>query len=403
MQKPRILFLGAGYGCLSAVKKLTHKDFANAEITIISNCDYHYHTILLHEVASGARNKSVKYPLKNILPPQIAFVCDTITHIEPSSNQVIGQNGVYAYDYLIIGLGFDSDSFGIPGINENSLSMTSYESSEDIKKHIDERFKNYQDSKNPDDLSFIVCGGGFSGVEFAGSLAQMLNEKAKKANISKEAIKIYCIEAMPHILPMFDNILSTQASKRLNILGVEVLEGSKILECLKDGVMIEKDGKTSKISGNTIIWSAGVKGNKVIENSKEFQSARSKIEIDEYLHPKEVLPSRDKIFIVGDCGALKDPKTGRFYAPTAQIATREGDYVGEMLHNIIAGNPLDRAFSFETGGSVCSIGKGYALGIFMGRKISGGFAYIIKLFIENLWNIKLKGILAPLTKARDKR
>lgn len=402
MQKPKILFLGAGYGCLSAIKKLTHKDFTNAEITIISNYDYHYHTILLHEVASGVRNRSAKYLLKNILPSEIAFVCDTITQIEPSSNQVIGQKGVYAYDYLVIGLGFDSDSFGIPGIEEHSLSMTSYESSEAIKNHIDEKFKNYKDSKNPNDLSFIVCGGGFSGVEFAASLAQKLTIKAKKANISKENIKISCIEAMPHILPMFDSILSTQASKRLHMLGVEVLEGSKILECLKDGVMIEKDGKTSKLSGNTIIWSAGVKGNKVIQNSTEFQSARSKIEVDEYLHPKEVLPCRDKIFVVGDCGALKDPKTGRFYAPTAQIATREGDYVGEMLHYIIAGESADKAFKFETGGSVCSLGKGYALGIFMGRKISGGFAYMVKLFIENLWNIRLKGVLAPLTKARDK-
>ncbi|MDO7253286.1 NAD(P)/FAD-dependent oxidoreductase [Helicobacter cappadocius] len=393
MQKPRILLLGAGYGCLSAVKKLTHKDFTNAQITLISNQDYHYHTVLLHEVASGAKLKGIKYPLKDILPSEITFIQDTITQIQPSSNQVIGQNGIYDYDYLVIGLGFDSDSFGIKGIEEYSLSMTSYESSINIKNHIDQKFENYKNNKDINELKFIICGGGFSGVEFATSLAQELNIKAKKADIPKGNIKISCIEAMPHILPMFDNILSTQASKRLQELGIEVLENSKILECLKDGVIIEKDGKSSKIHGNTIIWSAGVKGNKVIQNSTEFQSARSKIEIDEYLHPKEVLPNRDKIFIVGDCGALKDPKTGRFHAPTAQISVREGAYVGETLHCIIQGHSIEKTFYFEPKGSICSLGKGYGLGIFMDRKISGSFAYTVKRSIENLWVMKLKSVL----------
>lgn len=387
-QKPRILFLGAGYGCISTIKGLKNQNLSKAHITLINNNNYHYHTILLHDIAAGVSRNDVKYPLKQIVPENIDIVIDEV--VEITQDKVITKQSSYEYDYLVIGLGFESDSFGIKGIEENSLNISSFDSAENIKKHIDSKLYSYQNTKDPNDLSFIVCGGGFTGIEFVSSLAQELENYSKKNNFSFEEIKIYCIEAMPHILPMFDITLSQKAFKRLEKLGVKVLENSKILECQKDGVIIENNGEQKKIQAHTIIWSAGVKGNQVILNSSYFQSTRNKIAIDDRLHPIQELPNREKIFVVGDCGALSDPISKRFYPPTAQLANKQGQYLCEIINGLLEGKNINKAFSFQAGDSICSLGKGYAIGIAKGIKISGFIASGAKDFIEKSWEKRIK-------------
>ncbi|PAF52773.1 NAD(P)/FAD-dependent oxidoreductase [Helicobacter sp. 13S00477-4] len=390
MKKPKILLLGAGYGCLSFLKELKKDIFKAAQFTLINNNTYHYHTIVLHEVGAGAKNKSTQYDLKNILPKEVELIIDEVTEIK--QNCVITKNKSFDYDYLIIGLGFQSDSFGIKGIEQYSLSITSFLSAQNISNHIQNKLKFYLENKDNNELKFIVCGGGFTGIEFSASLAQELHKEAKKLNIDTSLIEISCIEAMPHILPMFDENMSKMAVQRLQNLGIKVWENSKILECQKDGVIIQNEDKEKKITAHTIIWSAGVKGNSVIENSNYFESKRSKIEIDAFLHPIQELPNKNKIFILGDCGALQDPNTKRFFPPTAQLATQEGKYLAKNINVSLLGNQPKNPFVFKSGDSICSLGKGYGLGTVNGRNISGFKAYILKRIIENLWNIKISGL-----------
>lgn len=391
MQKPQVLLLGAGYGTLSTLKNLKKEIFKYADFTLINNNEYHYHTILLHEVAAGTKNESVKFTLKKILPQKVKLILDEITQID--QNRVFTKGGSFEYDYLVIGLGFASDSFGIRGIEEHSLNISSFDSAINIKNTIQDRFTSFLKSQNKNDLKFIVCGGGFTGIEFCASLAQELEIRAQSLNISVNDVEISCIEAMPHILPMFDEKASKIARERLEKLNVKVWENSKILECLEDGVIIENNGENKKIPAHTIIWSAGVKGNLVIENSPYFQSARSKIKVDTFLHPEQDLINKDKIFIVGDCGALTDPNTQRFYPPTAQLATKEGEYLGKALNDLFISKQETKAFEFKAGDSLCSLGKSYAVGSVKGKTIWGFKAYVLKRLIENLWNFKIKGIL----------
>lgn len=389
MKQAKILLLGAGYGCLSVLKNLQENTLKQAKFTLINNNAYHYHTILLHEVSSGAKNQSTCYDLKEILPKEVGLIVDEVLSIEET--KVITKNGTYDYDYLIIGLGFQSDSFGIKDIEEYSLSITSFSSALHIKNHIQKRLETYLQKKDKNDLKFIVCGGGFTGIEFSASLAQELHKKAKILGINPSDIEIFCVEAMPHILPMFDQNMSKIACQRLENLGIKVLENSKILECFQDGILIQNQDENKKIIANTIIWSAGVKGSSVIQNSPYFQSERSKIKIDHFLHPLQELPNKNKIFVVGDCGALQDPVTNRFYPPTAQIATREGKYLSEAIEAILSDKDFDKPFTFASGNSVCSLGKNYALGTLENKNIFGFKAYILKRIIENIWNLKIKG------------
>ena len=171
----KILLLGAGYGNMGLLKAINKEVFTQAQWTLINNTPYHYKTIALHDVASGKHNRSVLFPLKEVLDKNIEIIEDTIQTIE--SQHVIGKNANYEYDYLIVGLGFSSDSFGIPGVAQYTKSITSYDSARMIQAQITNTLQSYIENKDSNNLSFIVCGGGFTGIEFAGSLAQEVKKQ----------------------------------------------------------------------------------------------------------------------------------------------------------------------------------------------------------------------------------
>ena len=258
------------------------------------------------------------------------------------------------------------------------------------------------ESKDENDLSFVVCGGGFTGIEFAGSLAQELQKQCDSRGIDSTKLKIYCIEAMPRILPMFSENLMNASLARLKDLGVAVLTNSKILECKKHSVIIEQNGEKNEIPANTIIWTAGVKGNEVIANSPFFKSGRSKVEVNEWLQPinqdVDNYMNMKNIFVVGDCAALKDPATHRFYPPTAQLSTRMGKYMADTFEMILHSQDASEIdinnlpkFEFQSQGSICSIGSGYAIGVVNQKEVKGFIANTLKWAIESKWNYELSG------------
>ena len=152
----------------------------------------------------------------------------------------------------------------------------------------------------------------------------------------------------------------------------------------------------------TIIWTAGVKGNEVIANSSFFKSGRSKVEVDSHLQPINQENEMNNIFVLGDCAALKDEKTGRFYPPTAQLAQQQGEYLAQTLETLLyaeqKGEVLQKElipqFEFILRGSICSIGAGYAIGVIGEKEVSGYIANMTKWFIESKWNYKIGGFSA---------
>ncbi len=396
----KVLLLGAGYGNMALLTAINKDVFSQAEFTLINNTPYHYKTIALHDVASGKHNRSVLFPLQDIIDDRVQLIEDSVVSID--SRNVQCQNGTYNYDYLVVGLGFSSDSFGIPGVGIYTQSITSYDSAKNIHKTIEERLQAYINEKDSKNLAFIVCGGGFTGIEFAGSLAQEIKKQCETRGIDFSLVQIYCIEAMPKILPMFSENLMQIALKRLKELGVIVLTNSKILECKMGCVVIEKEGTQEEIYANSIIWTAGVKGNEVIANSTFFKSGRSKVEIDTWLKPINQEHVMDNIFVIGDCAALKDEQTGRFYPPTAQLAKQQGEYLAQILEMLLYAahkneqiqHELIPQFQFQSRGSICSIGAGYAIGVAGTKEMHGYIANILKWLIESKWNYELGGFSA---------
>lgn len=416
MKTPHIVFLGAGYATLSCIASLPKSIYNSAKWTLITKDSTHYESVLLHEVASGYKDREILHKLQDILPKDIEIVQDCVRTINASSKQIICECGTYSYDVLILGLGFASDSFGIQGVSEYALPLTNYHQAKAIHAKIEANLQAYKRTNDARYLRFVVCGGGFSGCELVATLSQEIPKQAKKLGI-QQPIECVCIEALDNVLPMFSPTLAQKGRKYLEKLGVKVLSASKILSVLENGVQIacanEQQGpQTTLIESFCTIWTAGVQGSLVIANS--FGTPKSKLVITPYLHPKSLESSDsnatkdssadielESIFVLGDCGALLDEKTQRFYPPTAQLAQQQGIYLASILPTYLqqyaakdsakvdSSAPIP-PFSYKPQGTICSLGHSYGVGEVSGREVSGLIAIAIKRAIEWRWRRKIK-------------
>ncbi len=388
VQKEKVLILGAGYASLSLIRSLPDTFLRGYEVVLISKTDYHYSSVLLHEVASGAINDSAKFYLKDILPDGVAFINDCVVEIK--HKEVICEGGNYNYDFLVVGLGFMSDDFGIPGVREHALSISDFDSALNIFAKLKTTLKDFTPTLSLLKPRVVICGAGFTGIELLGSLLD------HKEGLYSGEVEFICIEASPKLLGMYPDDLTKKAKDYLENKGAKLLLGSKILGCESGAIIIEKDGQKEKIPTSLIIWTAGVRGNDVIAKSSFFTSARSRVEVDYTLRPinQDNQELMQNIFVIGDCSAVKDPQTQRFYPPTAQISIAQGEYLARHLPKFVL-NSMRFVVSFEykSAGSVCSIGDKYAIGVIGNNKsISGFFAIKLKRFIEKKWVIKLLGL-----------
>lgn len=381
MYKNKILVLGAGYAGLSFLKNLTAKSINNCEITLINTNSYHYHSALLHKVASGECDSRAIYNLKDVIDEKINLVVDSVVDIK--KDKVVTKNGEYKFDYLVIALGYSIEDFGIQGVKKLP-SLSNYEEALEIKKDIYQKLDNYKFTNDKKDLSFIICGGGLSGVELAGSLSNELKKYAKKINVDENELNICIVEALPYILPIYDEKLRDMAKSKLESMGVKVYLNSKILSASNDSIVVENLGE---IKVNTIIWTAGTRGNDLIKNL-DFKQIRSRIEVDEFLNP---IGFEKNVYAIGDNSAfiLKNSKP---HIQSAQISLKMGKYVAKSIQAKLNGEKDIEKFSFKSLGSVCSIGDNYALGEVLGFKVSGYLGHIMKILIERKWDFILDNL-----------
>ncbi|WP_317371167.1 NAD(P)/FAD-dependent oxidoreductase [Helicobacter canis] len=385
---PKVLIIGGGYGGLKAALGLQRKLKTQADITLISKHDYHYQTTLLHKVAIGtlSSRKARIFYRKILDPKKIRFIKDKIIELCPQENKVIGNGGVYEYDYLIIALGFRPDHLGVKGVGKNTYRLSSLNAALKLMKNIENKFKEYTHTKNVQDLSVIVCGTGFTGIEFTAELATQLDELCLICGIDRSLPKITCIGRSEHILPVFSDKLATAAESKLKKLGVRIVSNATIEEVRDDRVIARYKGQDEplEILGNTIIWSAGVKGSEIIEQSI-LPNKKGRIPVNAQLQC-EAYPN---IYVVGDSAQARDKDI--IHAPTAQLSAQMGDYIAELFVAKLANKPFTRAFVFHHKGTVCSIGHTDGVGMVFGRGVKGELAAFIKNTIENKWLYSIGG------------
>ncbi|MEW9671934.1 NAD(P)/FAD-dependent oxidoreductase [Ammoniphilus sp. 3BR4] len=393
----KIVILGAGYGgIMTAVRLQKLLNYNEAEVTLVNKHNYHYLTTWLHEPAAGTlHHDNCRIEIDTVIDKnKVNFVQGTVESIQHAERKVtLADGSTLDYDYLVIGLGSEPETFGIQGLKEHAFSIRSINSVRMIKEHIEYMFSKFRNEpERTDYLTFIVGGAGFTGIEFVGELSDRIPELCSEFDVDPSLVKIYNIEAAPTALPGFDPELVEYAMNVLREKGVTFKINTPIKECNPDGVILA-DGE--EIKAGTIVWTGGVRGNSIIEKSG-FEVMRGRVKVDDFLHA----PGHDNVFVVGDGALIFNEENGRPYPPTAQIAIQQGETLAANLVTLLRGGGEMKKFVPDLKGTVASLGKGEAIGIVGNKKIFGNTAALMKKVIDHRYLYMLGGVGLVLKKSK---
>jgi NADH:ubiquinone reductase (H+-translocating) len=370
--KPRVVILGAGFGGLTAARALAGK----AEVTVVDRHNFQTFLPLLYQVSTaGLAADHVVHPVRGALRnTDVKFRMGTpITIDHKNKNIKLDSSEILEFDHLIVALGSSTADFGVPGVAEHGLGMKNVHEAITIRAEVMRRFEDLCRFEDDTRLSIAVVGGGPTGVEMAGALAELKrgplhNDMAHAA----DHIDIYLIEAGPRILPMFAQSLSDRATSDLIKLGVIVKTNAAVRE-IKSRQIVLKEG--DPIPAEVTIWAAGVKGEPTagalglpIDGSRV--SVEQTLQVENYPH----------IWAIGDISGAKG-KDGRFLPMVAPVALQQGKFVAKQILNIVAGKSLTD-FKYRDKGSMATIGRNKAI-VQVGRfKLAGVLAWFAWLFLH---------------------
>ncbi|HWO77181.1 MAG TPA: NAD(P)/FAD-dependent oxidoreductase [Bacillus sp. (in: firmicutes)] len=384
LKKPNIVILGAGYGGLMVATRLQKQLGVNeAEIFLVNKNDYHYETTWLHEASAGTlHHDKVRYDISSVIDKnKVTFIQDTVQKINTAEKKVVLEGQELSYDYLVVALGAEPETFGIKGLHEHAFMISNVNSARQLREHIEYQFATYNNEEEKDDtrLKIVVGGAGFTGIEFLGELANRVPELCREYDIDYHKVKIICVEAAPTALPGFDPELVDYAVSHLERKGVEFKIGTAIKECTPDGFIVAKgENDVEEIKAKTVVWAAGVRGNSVVEESG-FEAMRGRVKVEKTL----LAPGHDDVFIIGDCSLMINEEINRPYPPTAQISMQQGELCAKNIVTLVRGKGNLEEFTFDNKGTVCSLGHDDGVGVVFGKKITGTKAAFMKKVVDN--------------------
>jgi len=379
MQK-RVLILGGGYAGIEAALTLykKRKKSDNIEITLIDKNSFHTLLTELHEVAGNRIDEEgIIVPLRDIFEyTDINLVRDEIKGIDFENNKLISDTSEYSYDYLIISAGSHPNFYDIPGMEEYSYPLWSYKDALNVRQHIIDCF--VQASQEKDDekrkalLTFVVGGGGFSGVEMVGELALWMPRLCRYYSVKKSEVKLFLVEALPEILNNLPEKAIDKANRYLtNKLKVTVLKDKPITR-LTDNAVELKDGTV--IPTKTLIWTAGVKACGLTDNLCIDKGKSCRIKVNDYTQTQY-----SNVYANGDI-ALFNTKEGSLPA-LVETALQTGKQAALNILSDIRGeekSPLKPNLH----GVMVSIGSYFAVSYLMGMQLPRFLSIIAKYLVN---------------------
>lgn len=390
-----VAILGAGYAGLRALRELQKQ--SELHVTLVDHNDYHYEATDLHEVASGNQPKEkIIYPIKDVVDPKVTtFIQDEVEKVDPDQQVIeLKNNQPLHYDYLVVALGFESETFGISGAKENALEMVDVETAEKVYDHIQAMMKKYKETKDKKYLRLVVCGAGFTGIELVGALHDGKKRYAQIADVDPSEIEIYCIEAVANILPQFDDQLTQYCLDYLDKWDVHLLTSSPIKAIKPERVVYSNNDTNKELEAGTIIWTTGVSGSHVIGESG-FSEKRGRVMVNDDLTD----PDHNNIYIIGDVAAVMDKESERPYPTTGQISLQMGEQAAKNIMQQAKGEAT-KNFTYKNLGSVASIGNTHAFGYVGSTGVKGYPASFMKKMIMNRSLLKTGGLKEVMAKGR---
>lgn len=376
----RVLILGGGFGgvftALELQRQLGVTD--EVEITLVARDNFFLFTPMLHEVAASDLDlTNVVSPIRKILR-RVHFFAGTVEAIDLDARRVRLCHGsdhhVHSveYDVLVLALGASTNFFGTPGLERHAFTMKSLDDAMQLRNHliacIEEADTECAASTRRPLLSFVVAGGGFSGVETTAGINDFLQQALSLyPHLSPSDLRVTLVHAGDELLPELGGGLGTYARSILTRDGIEVRIGTKLARV--DGTSVELSDGT-KLEAATVVWTAGTSPNPLVADLP-IAMERGRIRVDETLE----VPGRPNVFAVGDCAAIPTGEPGCFHPPTAQHASREARVAAENVLARLAGETPTRRFRFRAIGQLAAIGRRSGVAQIFGFQFSGFVAW----------------------------
>lgn len=381
-KKPKVVIIGAGFGGLWAARTLANQP---VDVTVIDRNNYHTFLALLYQVAAAELDaEDIAYPIRSVFwkTPNVQFLLAHARLVDLVNKHVETDNGTIDYDYLIIGTGSVTSTFGIPGVLENAYFLKTLEEAVALKNHIvccfEAASREADMEKRKALLTFVIVGGGATGVEYSGALAELIHGPLKKdyPAVDFSEVRIVLLEAAEYLVSPMPANLRAYTAKQLRGMGVDVRLKTAVAEVFPEKAAL-KNGEI--IPTNTVVWTAGVRGEELAGASGIPAGRDGRVPVLDTLQVQD----QPSVYVIGDLASIKE-KT-RTLPMVAQVAIQSGV---QAAHNILRqiADRVPEPFRYHDRGSMIAIGR-KAAGVAIGKMTFKGFIAWMMWLVIHLANL----------------
>lgn len=381
----RVVIVGGGFGGLAAAKILADTEL---DLTLIDRRNYHLFQPLLYQVATaGLSPAEIAVPIRAELgqAKNTKIVLGNVTHIDLARQELKVDHQTISYDYLILACGAKHSYFGHPEWEENAPGLKTLEQATEIRRRILSAFELAEVETDKEKqralLTFVIVGGGPTGVELAGAISEISRRTLQKdfRAIDPTSTRVILIEAGPRVLASFSPKLSAKAARDLESLGVQIWTQSRVTEVTAQGVSLGEE----RIRAGTVLWAAGVAPSSLNSQLGELDKS-GRVIVNSQLQ----LPHQPSVFVIGDMACAKDEQNNPLPG-LAPVAMQQGRYVARLILRQLR-NKSAKPFHYFDKGQMATIGKSKAVLTFGRIELSGFIAWLAWLFVHIYYLIGFK-------------
>jgi NADH dehydrogenase len=392
---PRVVIIGAGFGGLNAARALGGQD---VRVLLVDRNNYHGFWPLLYQVATaGLEPESIAYPVRAILRKyrNVRFLMLNVTRVDLEQRQVIPERGrPIPYDYLILSAGSTNNYFGNNDLAAHTFGLKDLDEAERLRNRVLSAFERAVRERDParrkELLTFVIVGGGPTGVELAGAFAELIRHVMRKdyPTLKRGEAQVILVEATDKILTAFPENLQQSALRQLDRMGVDVRLNSPV-EAVNGRAVTFKGGES--LATDTVIWTAGIRGASVADTLGVELGRGARVPVGPTLH----LADHPEVFVIGDMALLETYKDGKPYPQVAQVAIQQGHLAARNILAALKGEPL-RPFHYVDKGNMATIGRRSAILDAYGIQLSGPIAWLGWLVVHIFYLIGFRNRLLVL-------
>lgn len=394
MKKTKVVVVGGGFGGLSVARSLKDE---NIQVTLVDKKNYHLFQPLLYQVASAALSPAdIAYPLRGLLGknPNVEIFLGEVKEINKSEKWIQTDTNQISYDYLILACGSTYTYFGNPEWEQFAPTLKTIKQATEIRRRVFLAFEQAEREPNPGKrvpyLTFVVVGGGPTGVELAGSLGEITRYTINRdfEHISPDQTRIILVEMGKRILPSMTEHLSEESVKQLQELGVEVRVNTKVEKIDEKGITVNGEF----IPCATILWGAGVGAVAINKTLGVELDKQGRVIVTSTLN----IPQHPDIFVIGDQAHYKWGKDQAPLPGLAPVAMQQGRFVADYIKRNLSGKSLPEYFKYTDKGQMATIGRSRAVALYKGLEMQGIIAWLGWLFVHIYYLIGFKNRLFVL-------